>query len=147
MSVEFDVSALRSLIVHLDESSERVTRGAPLVVSKSAHGIEAGGKVRCPVDTGNLRSSISTSITDGGLGAEIGPTASYGYFVEVGVPHPYVIRAKDGGMLRFVVDGHVVYARQVTHPASAPQPYMGPAWDAEVPLFERALGQLAADSL
>lgn len=147
MSVEFDVSALRSLIVHFDESSEKVLKGAPLVVKKSAFGIEGRAKARVKVDTGNLRNSISTSITDGGFGAEIGPTSSYGYFVEVGVPHPYVIRAKGGGMLRFVVDGHVVYAKQVTHPASAPAPYMGPSWDEEIPLFEQAMGQLGADSL
>lgn len=144
---EFDLGPFRQLIAHFEESSERVERFAPLVVKKTAADIESDAKILAPVDTGFLRSSIGYDITDGGFGAQIGPTASYGYFVEAGVPHPYVIRAKDGGFLRFVVDGHVVYARQVTHPASAPRPYMAPAWDRRIPGFEQAMGQLGADSL
>lgn len=82
-----------------------VTAGAKAVAatSKTAHDIERDAKVMSPVDTGNLRSSIGTSIagspSTGTVSAEIGPTAHYGLYVEAGTSRmaaqPYLYPAAD----------------------------------------------------
>ena len=66
-------------------------------IQKAAYRIEAAGKVACPVATGVLRASISSTVT--GMSAEIGPTARYGGFVENGTrrmaARPYMGPAAD----------------------------------------------------
>jgi HK97 gp10 family phage protein len=99
-----DTSGLRSLKVDLGRTATgQVGAKVAAVVRKTAHDIEATAKVLAPVDTGNLRGSISTTITGdgrfGSISAEIGPTASYGIFVETGTsrmgPQPYMNPAAD----------------------------------------------------
>src|SRR5689334_10935786 len=94
--------------------ADTTTGLARRAVSKVGHDMQALAMAKCPVDTGHLWSSISLDVTS--LGFDLGPTAEYGAAVELGVPHPFTIRAKDGGFLRFMIDGHEVFARQVTHP-------------------------------
>ena len=57
-------------------------------LSKTAADIVASAKKASPVDTGNLRASISASPVesgeDGSFYVEVGPTAAYGVFVELG---------------------------------------------------------------
>lgn len=113
----FDASEIRKIAAAIDGSSSRVRRMAPAVVRKTAVDIEGSAKNRVPVDTGNLKSSIGTTYTNGGLGAEVGPTANYGEFVELGTSR------------------------------MAPQPYMGPAADIHFPLFEQAIAQLGGEVL
>ena len=75
---------------------------AARVTEKAARDIERDAKAFAPVDTGNLRSSISTDVTVTGRSvlAEIGPTASYGEYVELGTsrmaPHAYLGRRSTG---------------------------------------------------
>lgn len=143
--ISWDTSQVRTLAVDLSKAPVTAQRKATLVIAKGAHDIEVDGKIFCPVDTGFLRSSISADI--GALEAVIGPTADYGLYVELGVPHSYIIRAHDGGMLRFTVNGHVVFAKQVTHPPSAPHPFMAPAGDKNFPGIERAMALIAEEIL
>ncbi len=70
-----------------------------------------------PVKTGALKASIGVDITDGGFAAEIGPTVHYGAYVEFGTRR------------------------------MAPQPYMGPAFDAVAPGFEEAITQIGGEIL
>lgn len=137
------------LVIDLTKAPEYVVRGSEQVVAKTAHDIEADGKrfliINGAVDTGHLLNSVSTTVA--GLFAEIGPTAEYGAVIEDGVPHPYTIRARDGGMLRFEVDGHVVYAKDVTHPPVPPRPYMRPAADKNEQPFVDALARMAGGCL
>lgn len=111
--MHIDASDLNKLAVELKSATGTLGAKASLAIRKTAHDIEADSKRFCPVDTGNLRNSISTGITgDGRFGsieAEIGPTAEYGAFVEFGT------------------------SRQ------APQAYMGPALDRNTPDFVRAM--------
>jgi HK97 gp10 family phage protein len=76
-----------------DVVAERVSQA----IAKTAFDIEADGKALCPVDTGFLRSSISSTIAP--LEAEIGPTADYGAYVEYGTsragPQPYMTPSFD----------------------------------------------------
>lgn len=88
----FETSGIRQLQADLGELSARAVPVASRAVAKVAHDIEADAKKNAPVDTGNLRNSISTDL--GVLSAEIGPTAEYGAYVEEGTsrmaPQPYL---------------------------------------------------------
>jgi hypothetical protein len=95
------------------------------------------------VDTGFMLGSVSIDFTS--LGFDLGPTAEYGGYVELGVDHPFEIRAHPGGFLAFEEGGEEVFARKVIHPPIPPRPYLGPAFDLGLPDLERALGALGAD--
>ena len=85
------------------------------VVAKAALDTEARAKMLAPVDTGNLKNSIGSSIQ--GTHAEVGPTAKYGEFVEMGTSRT---------------------------PA---QPYMGPATDVVAPQMIKALEYLVEEEM
>lgn len=110
-----DGQALRKLAADLTRSAVTVEPLARMVVAKTARDIEADAKVFAPVDTGNLEASITSDVK--GLSAEIGPTASYGIYQELGTSK------------------------------MAPQPFMGPAAGRRVGPFEKAMAQLAEDGL
>lgn len=145
VEITWDTHEIQALAVRLNGAPARVQARAQLVIVKGAHDIEADGKIFCPVDTGNLSNSISSDIAT--LQAEIGPTADYGVFIELGVPHSYIIRAKDGGMLHFWVNGDEVFVKQVLHPPSPPRPYMGKSADKNFPGIERALGIVGEEAI
>lgn len=113
---------VRRLATSLANVGARTGALAQIAVRKTAKDIEATAKAKVPVDTGNLKGSIGTSDLrrvgqSGGLSVEIGPTAEYGEFVEFGTSR------------------------------MAPQPYMGPAADVHLPLFEQAVTQLGLEAL
>jgi hypothetical protein len=146
VGAHFDTSEIRHLQVDLDAAPARVRARIPAAVSKTAHDIASDAQILAPVDTGNLRGSIGTDLDDDGLGATVGPTASYGAIVEWGSA-PHIIRPKNGGFLRFVIGGRVVFTRQVMHPGTAPQPYLGPAFDRNIGGFSDALADTGDDFL
>ena len=108
---------LLKLSADLAKASTEVTRRAQVVVRKTAADIEASGKRNAAVDTGLMRGRISTTISNGGLSAEIGPTASYAAHVEFGTRR------------------------------MRPQPFMRPAADQHFPSFEEAIELLGGDFL
>lgn len=61
-----------------------------------------------PVDTGNLKRSIGLRLTDGGMTAEVEPTAEYAPYVEYGTrfmnAKPYMRPAYDAQKTRFKSD-------------------------------------------
>jgi HK97 gp10 family phage protein len=149
MGIHIDGTEVRHLALDLRAASGRVGAKASAAIRKTALDIERTAKVLAPVDTGNLENTISTDIEgDGRFGsmtAEIGPTAHYGDDVEYGT-QPHVIRARPGGYLVFRGrDGGLVVAKEVNHPGTPPQPYMGPAFDRHAPGLERALGDAGED--
>jgi HK97 gp10 family phage protein len=95
--VSIDTGGLRSLRADLGKAAGQAVSRASQAVRKTAHDIEADAKVNAPVDTGNLRGSISRDIKT--LSTEIGPTANYGRYVEEGTsrmaPQPYMNPAAD----------------------------------------------------
>ena len=108
---------LLKLSADLGKASYEVTRKAQLVVAKTAHDIEADAKSFAPVDTGTLRNSISTTISNGGLSAEIGPTVHYAPYLEYGTRR------------------------------MPPQPYMGPAAERRAEPFVQAIEALGGEFL
>lgn len=98
-----DSSQLRRFAADLKAESGRVGARGAVVVRKVTQGIIRDAKTMAPVDTGNLRASISATTTGDGrnnrMSAEIGPTANYGEFVETGTSRmaaqPYLFPAAD----------------------------------------------------
>lgn len=109
-----DVSGLNRLEVELGTLSQRGFALAVVALRKTAADIERDAKAFAPVDTGNLRASISRTISTAGNGAyaEIGPTASYGAYVEFGTSR------------------------------HGPAAYMGPAFDRNAYKLEQALARI-----
>ena len=79
MGIDASVGILRS---DLSKASAGVRQMAQLAIEKAAFDIEGLSKVRAPVDTGALRSSIGTRV--GELEALVGPTVDYAFYVEFG---------------------------------------------------------------
>ncbi|WP_235939398.1 HK97-gp10 family putative phage morphogenesis protein [Occultella kanbiaonis] len=118
--VFIDGSGFHTLAAELGAKTGRMGQLAQVVVRKTALDIERDAKAFVPVDTGNLRSSISHSDLrgvgqSGVLEAEVGPTANYGHFVEFGTSQ------------------------------HGPAAYMGPAMDRNAPAFADAMAQLVED--
>lgn len=124
----YDATEIRSLSASIGKAIPAVLKGAEIVLTKTSTDIEGHAKRIAPRDparppqdptrkvTGNLRNSIGTS-TPGPLSREIGPTAEYGEFQELGTS---------------------------TIP---PRPFMGPAADEHAPAFEQAMAILGEKAL
>lgn len=113
---------LRRLSADITRAARTTGQRAQMVIRKTAVDIESTAKNLVPVDTGNLKGSIGHSDLrtvgrSGSLAVEIGPTASYGIFVEQGTSR------------------------------MAPQPFMSPAADRHAPAFEQAMAQLGLEGL
>lgn len=119
MGITIDTSEVRALGSRIAANGARIGARGSAVVRRAALAIEADAKVLAPYDTGNLAGSVSTTFTgDGRTGqmtAEIGPTAEYGIYQEYGTS---------------------------THGA---QPFMGPAYDRQVPGYLAAVAKLGED--
>lgn len=110
---------LRSVARTLEAAGPKTEALAAAVVIKSLTDIETDAKRIVAVDTGFLKNSISREITadtfrgsGGAFGGVVGPTASYGEYVEKGTSR------------------------------MAPEPYMGPAFERRAPLFVAAMEQI-----
>lgn len=116
MRIDVDTSDVGRLRADLERGGAQAAAESRRLITKAAADIKALGQQYAPVDTGNLRSSITYSVwsTPSGAAAEIGPEALYGFFVEYGTAY------------------------------MAPQAYMTGAFDAVAPQLEAALAQLAA---
>lgn len=121
-SVWFDgVEDLNRLSADLQSAGTRAGAAASTVVRRTALAVERDAKAFAPVDTANLRSSISMDLVSDGRSAAVeavvGPTANYGAYVEFGTSR------------------------------AAPRAYMGPALDRNAGAFADAIAQLGGDVL
>jgi len=78
-----------------------------------------------PVDTGRLKNSIGMR-REGRNKIVVEAKAPYAGFVEYGT-RPHIIRPRRKKVLRFEVDGKVVFATRVYHPGTSPKPYWRPS--------------------
>lgn len=85
-----------------------------------------GSAVKCPVDTGNLRASGEMSINSGprAVTGEVVYRAKYAAAVHNGRKALTIRPTRANGRLRFVVDGRVVFAREVHQPARPGNPFL-----------------------
>lgn len=117
MKVTVGYGQVNELIADLGKAGQVAGERASKAVRKTALDIARDAKIFAPVDTGNLRNSIGVDTDPDGLGAQIGPTASYAPFVEWGT---------------------------VQH---GPQAFMGPAFDRNATDLVTALEQIAGGAL
>lgn len=101
--------------------------------SRSALKIETDAKDKCPVDTGRLRASIQTKITENGFVAIImsdvryAPTVEYGR--EAGSMPP--IEELEGWAQRHNIKNAYVVARKIGEKGTDAQPFLKPAFEDE----------------
>lgn len=119
--LRFDTSELDALAARLGQSGVRVGARAALVMRTGAMKMERSMKMKAAVDTGTMRSSVSTTMTGDGrstsITAEIGPTVDYAPFVELGTSRMEA------------------------------QPFVGPAFDENIGGIMEAAGQIASEVL
>lgn len=119
--IRVDAHEVTDLGRDLDRAAGTVGPKVSAAVRRTAFAIEGTAKAAAPVDTGHLKNSISTDITGGAsatsIAAEVGPTAEYGIYVELGTRN------------------------------MSPQPYLGPAFDRHVDGFTRVMGDIGAKIL
>lgn len=117
-----DFTDIRKFSADLNAEAKRVGARTATVIRKAAKDIQRDARIMAPVDTGNLRNSITTEVTGDGrtssMSAEIGPTANYGIYVELGTSRT------PGG-----------------------QPFLFPAADRHEPAFIAAMAQAAEPKL
>ena len=77
---------------------------------------------RVPVDTGMLKTSIRYRVNGENIDIVM---AKHGLYVEFGTP-PHIIKAKDAKALHWKSNGKDVFATQVNHPGTRPQPFIRP---------------------
>ena len=112
MRASIDMSEVASLAAALGRAGPRARLRGSAALRKVAKDIERDAKILAPVDTGDLENSISTTISDAGMTAEIGPTVDYAIYQELGTS---------------------------TQP---PQAFLGPASDRHIPLLEQAIARI-----
>jgi HK97 gp10 family phage protein len=117
------------------------TAVAAELVRGLAEGIQQEAQELAPKKTGALANSIVVSFT-GPTSAVVGPTVPYGVFQEFGT-RPHIIRPRVARRLVFKVDGKWVFAREVHHPGTAPQPFMRPAIEHQLQQLQGDLGETA----
>lgn len=116
---DFETVELRALAVDLTRAGPTAAARAQVVVRKTTLDVVANARNIAPVDTGNLKNSIGGDVTVSAtsIESEMGPTASYGRFLELGTSR------------------------------MGPRAFMGPSLDRFAPAFEAAMGQIAEDAL
>lgn len=87
MGINIEIDGLDNILGNLENISSKLDGAVQNGVAKGGKAIQAQCKGECPVgDTGALRNSIVEETTggDGEYTSEIGPTADYGIYVELG---------------------------------------------------------------
>lgn len=115
MRVNVDMAEIASLGIAIGNAGPKARRAGSYAVRKVAADIERDAKILSAVDTGNQQNSVSTTISDGGMTAEIGPTTDYSIYQELGTS---------------------------TQP---PQAFLGPASDRHIPMLEQAIARIPED--
>lgn len=69
---------------HSDEVYKELEAGCQRALEKCGMVAEGYAKKLCPVDTGNLRNSITHMVNDGEKAAYVGTNSEYGVYVECG---------------------------------------------------------------
>ena len=80
-------------------------------------------------DLGNLANSVLAELTPDGMTAEVGPTAPYGHYVEVGTkPHFPPMDTLEGWAKRHGFDSAWPICKAIAKRGLPAKPYLHPAW-------------------
>ena len=101
------------------------------------------------VRTGTLRSSINTKIeeTRTSATATVGTNVFYGAIQERGVPHSWLIEAKNAKALRFEIGGQAVFRRSAVHPPLPPRSFLVSALKDKEPYIRAEIEHAVAEEL
>lgn len=122
--IEVGVVSLRELAQNMAKAGGTDFEGAASdLVRQAGQMMLANAQRTVPRKTGALAGSLQL-ILMGPMTAVIGPTLPYGVFVQYGT-RPHVIRAVRATHLAFMGrNGKMVYAKEVHHPGTRPNPFM-----------------------
>ena len=98
---------------------------------------------RCPVDTSFLRTSINSAVEDDKIVISM---AEYGKYIEFGT-RPHIIRPVNGKALKFSIKGETIFAKQVVHPGTLPNPFIRTTFFRDMPELVEQAAMAALDSL
>lgn len=106
--ITFDSSEVVNLTHQLQQSTSEIRERAAQAVRLVGSKVERDAKIAAPVDTGYLRSSISTRVSGNANSsqAEVTAGANYAAYVEFGTsrmsPQPYMIPAFERNKQPFI---------------------------------------------
>lgn len=94
-------------------------------LKKQAMKVRMAAQAQVGVRHGALKLSINVSQerTSTGQVVKIGSSLPYALVHHEGT-RPHMIRARNGGVLRFAASGRIVYSRAVLHPGTRPNKYL-----------------------
>ena len=141
-SFSFSVSGVPGVVGKLELYQRKTTKLVRRVVFDSSLSIQKRAKKNCPVDTGRLRSSIEIELLAVGLVGKIGSAVPYALYVEKGTkPHFPPTSALRGWSRRVISDEGLAYvvARKIAAEGTKAQPFLLPAWNDEIPRYQRNL--------
>ena len=145
--ITIDLPAVESLGDALGDFSVELAKELKVAMTDTVMTIEKYAKHRCPVDTGNLRSSITPEVKGIEEGS-VGTNVEYAMAVEYG-SRPHDIKPREKKALAFSVGGtkgryvttksgkrryqkgkpgEPVVVGRVKHPGTKPQPFLEPAF-------------------
>lgn len=85
------------------------------VVRDSAYTVERNAKRDCPVDTGRLRASISTTFHKDGFTAEVGTNVEYAPYIEFGTSkmksQPFLHPAYKQEIIKFLAKLKIIFKK------------------------------------
>lgn len=86
MGINIEIDGLGDILGNLGAMTAKLDGAVQRGVQKGGKYIQAECKAECPVATGELRNSIVEQTSGGGgqYTSEVGPTADYGIYVEMG---------------------------------------------------------------
>lgn len=104
-----------------DKAIKNMEQAISAALEASALVVEGTAKNLAPVDTGNLRNSITHEVE--GKKARVGTNSEYALAVEFGTsPHKISVKNK-----KILSDGKVFFGKTVQHPGTEAQPFLFPA--------------------
>jgi hypothetical protein len=112
-----EIDSGRATAVAVAKSLPHVTKVTKQILNRA--------KILAPVRTGRLRASgkMDIKITHFGPTGTVSFTVRYAHYVHDGT-RPHIIRAKNKKVLKFKVQGHVIYRPLVHHPGTRPRPFL-----------------------
>lgn len=123
----------------VDDLPEEVKEDAKVAVKEAGYMTEADAKQNAPVDQGDLRRSINTTIEENGMVAVVGTNMDYALSVEFGSA-PHTIKVKDAKALS---NGQSFFGKEVQHPGTQAQPFLTPAFVKNKAKLRRKLQEIA----
>jgi HK97 gp10 family phage protein len=142
MSIQVQVSQ-RGLDLSLfaDKVGEKLLPGLVKGAAEYAYALMSA---KAPVRSGRLLGSIRKDVR--GLEATIGPTLPYAIYVEYGT-RPHEIRPVYASVLRFEVEGKIVFTRLVHHPGTRAQPFVRETAEATRQKLPELWNEIARDEI